>query len=144
MVKGRCPGSATWVSGRIVSKSGPVTYVVAVGDGKEWKCHVDQMKECLENEASSGAVGFEYSPAEEETEAEVVTDKHEAPASVPDTPLSQPLSEPQSGNSASESVPAQAEESTSDSEIEPGVDTLTTGVSHKYPLRDRAKHRRFK
>lgn len=66
----------------------------------------------------------------------MATDKQEAPVSVPATPQSQPISEPHKGNSASESVPAQAE-STSNSEIEPGVDTPTTGVRHKYPLRDR-------
>ena len=53
MVKGRRPGSASWISGKITQKSGPLTYVVDVQGGRVWKCHVDQLKECLETDASA-------------------------------------------------------------------------------------------
>ena len=51
MVKGRRPGLASWIPGKITQKSGPLTYVVDVQGGRAWKCHVDQLKECLETDA---------------------------------------------------------------------------------------------
>ena len=34
-----------WIPGSVLQKIGPVTYLVDTGDGRSWKCHVDQMKE---------------------------------------------------------------------------------------------------
>ena len=43
MVKGRCPGSASWIPGKITKKS---AYVVDEQGGRALKCHVDQLTFC--------------------------------------------------------------------------------------------------
>lgn len=148
MVKGRRPGSAAWVTGRIMAKSGPVTFVVDMGEGKEWRCHVDQLKYCLDTEGSNDtAAGFEFSPADDESDkcdTEVATSNDDTLVSVPDMQEASPLSELHSGESVDEPISLPAEGSMSNSETESHVATPATGVSHKYPLRDREKHRRFK
>ena len=40
MVKGRRPGSASWIPEKITQKSGSLTYEQG---GRAWKCHVDQL-----------------------------------------------------------------------------------------------------
>ena len=34
-----------WIPGSVQQKISPVTYLVDTGDGRPWKCHIDQMKE---------------------------------------------------------------------------------------------------
>ena len=46
MVRKMCPGPA-WISGVIIQKLGPTSYLVDVHGNKPWKCHVDQLKELL-------------------------------------------------------------------------------------------------
>ena len=38
------PGVA-WIPGTIVQQLGPLTYLIDVGEGRTWKCHVDHVKE---------------------------------------------------------------------------------------------------
>ena len=69
MVKSRRPGPAGWIPGRITEKNGPLTYV---GGEKKWKCHVDQLKACMENVASKAVpesgTDFEYTTATDDEE----------------------------------------------------------------------------
>lgn len=34
-----------WIPGTVIQQIGLVTYLVDTGDGRPWKCHIDQMKE---------------------------------------------------------------------------------------------------
>lgn len=48
MVRGRRPGSSG-TPGVVVEKIGPVTYMVDIGEGQTWKCHVDQIRDFPES-----------------------------------------------------------------------------------------------
>ena len=66
-------GSASWIPGKITQKSGPLSYVVDVQGGRAWKCHIDQLNECLETDASAqvseqmGLVNDDVSDSDVET-----------------------------------------------------------------------------
>ena len=138
MVKGRRPGSVCWIPGHIINRTGPLTYLVDMGEDVLWRCHVDQLKACLESaESGSDSAEFEYDLNEEEA----CSDDPAEP-----TPEPKLLSEPQVLTEEAAAPPSQPAEG---SPINPELDTqwvvpATMDIrSHKYPLRDRKKHQRF-
>ena len=50
----RHPGK--WEKGTVLERTGPLTYVVELGDGRIWKRHVDHLRQCsYEQKSLSGA-----------------------------------------------------------------------------------------
>ncbi len=52
MVRNLRPG-LDWISGVIIERLGPVTYLVDVNNGQVWKRHADQLKSLSEKSCSS-------------------------------------------------------------------------------------------
>ena len=86
-----------------------------VGKEQTWRCHIDQLKEAME--VSTPDFNFDPSSLSEQEE----------PMASDDVSLAD-SSEEASGSSESESEAASA----------------SVPIGHRYPLRDRAKHQRFK
>jgi len=145
MVKNMRAGP-TWIPGEIIQQLGPVTYLVDVFGDRPWKCHIDQLKERVEAPTSEVTTSvpsqlpdppscdFDYAPeavadqfADAEAESAVVED---ADPSIPE-PTHSGEAESESQNSGTESI-THREESVAPEQS-----------GHKYPLRDRSRHRRF-
>ena len=47
MVRDFHPNKPKWIPGTVVQKSGPLSYVINVGPGIDWKRHVDHIRESL-------------------------------------------------------------------------------------------------
>ena len=138
MVKGRRPGSPSWVAGRIVGRTGSLTYLVDMGD-VQWKCHVDQLKACSEpTEQESDTTDLDFEPAEEE-ESIPSQDLEEPKREQP--PVSELSDDPSSA--LAKATPSRVVESTGNSELDTQEDASFVAPPHRYPLRDREKHRRF-
>lgn len=43
MVQNRCQPGPKWIPGKIVMRTGPISYVVQTDCGLKWKCHVDHI-----------------------------------------------------------------------------------------------------
>ena len=155
MVKGRRPGSASWIPGKINHKTGPLTYVVDMENGSAWRCHVDQMKACLETELSlptsqSDCGDEEWSLAPGEVECgpedyeESASEQDSEESNIePDESASDSDSMEVSGTSDHEESRSTADHEVSgEASMEPAAN-IPLATKHKYPLRDRAKHRRF-
>ena len=143
MVKGRRPGLASWIPGKITQKSGPLTYVVDVQGGRAWKCHIDQLKECLETDASTQVSEQMGLVNDDGSDSDAETYDVEPPQEDPAVTVSENVS-------VSENAPVELgetiTEATNDTGRTTAVDSATEptpSTSHKYPLRDRNKHRRF-
>ncbi len=55
MVRNMRPGP-NWIPGKVIQKLGPVTYLVDTFGNHPWKCHLDQLKERLQNEGTGPPV----------------------------------------------------------------------------------------
>ena len=134
MVKSRRPGPANWIPGRIVQRFGPLVYEVNVGKDQTWRCHIDQLKEAME--VSTPESNFDPSSQSEQASAEESTATQEQPADSGNASPSDDSSEEE----ASESDSSES----SESEVEASAGNVPSPTGHRYPLRDRAKHQRFK
>lgn len=142
MVKDRRPGSATWIPGKITCKNGPLTYVVSVPGDRSWKCHVDQLKECLEESSAvqTRALEGDMSNTDSEFDYSFVDD-------VPDLELPKEDSAASVSEITSDEVSENTGSGTTEEIVEsplmPRASVSNPPIQHRYPLRDRAKHRRF-
>ena len=118
-----------------------IDYVVDVQGGRVWKCHVDHLKECLKTDTEgTGLVNDDVS------DSNVETYDVEPPQEDPAVTVSENVP-------VSENTPVELRETitkaTNDTGCTTAVDSATesapgsVSASHKYPLRDRTKHRRF-
>ena len=132
MVKGRRPGSVCWIPGHIINRTGPLTYLVDMGEDVLWRCHVDQLKACLESaESGSDSAEFEYDLNEEEACSD---DPAEPTPEHP--PVPKLASMPQVFTEEAAAPSQLTEESPVDPELDTQEVVPATGHSHKYPLRD--------
>lgn len=122
MVRNLRPGEA-WVSGVIVKRLGPVTYLVDVGEGRTWKRHMDQLKlrdvPAPENSAAEESQEVMDSPVPEVGE----------PQQIVDNPVPEPgHTETPSANAAeSQDSPVAPEE------VHTPVSAAQTGTSPEIP-----------
>ncbi len=151
----------TWIPGEVIQKLGPVTYLVDVYGDRPWKCHIDQLKERVDNSNSTNRVPGPSQLADEGSpNSEFDVAPTQVPEQLPDipgeVPPPRPVEEPRhstsqeerpsgrdlptestgpdTGGRAAESNPTPTQPTES---AEPA-----TQQRHNYPLRDRARHRR--
>ena len=44
MISNLHPGDK-WIPGTIIERTGPLSYLVQVAEGKTWKCHIDHLRQ---------------------------------------------------------------------------------------------------
>ena len=109
-----------WKSGKVVERSGPLSYRVELSDGPLRKCHVDQMRKKLSNDSVSGE-------SQEDSEAVVPEPILQRPLPDMDLPEDDPPGDP----------PA-------DPPVSGGAETSVSGSSVRhYPDRERREPDRY-
>ena len=144
MVRNMRPGPV-WIPGEVIQKLGPLTYLIDVYGDKPWKCHLDQLKE--RGDTSTGTAG-PYQLVEEEPQTAGIDSapslEREALEEIVSEPTETETVTPQVQIDASgeTQLPGGNSSGTGPPVLPAGTSQSTTTIPHKYPLRDRSRHRR--
>ena len=121
-----------WLRGKVTEKSGPVSYHVLLEDGRDRRCHQDQLRsrlvgngppEMSEVTVDAGVAGAVHTPVEQDTAMETTGEASQEPGSEPQ--------EPEQSISRSPSSDSHVRLSVSDSQV------------RRYPSRHRKPRERF-